>query len=85
MCFTSTKKVHEINDFNDRTEDASDEFFVYTVEDPIADKADEWFTQLKNGTEINYKLDTGNQVNIITEQLFNNGDKSLKSTNQKSK
>ena len=85
MCFTSNKKVHEINDFNDRSEDESDEFFVYTVEDPRTDKADEWFTQLKNGTEIHYKLDTGSQVNITTEQLFNNEDKSLKYTNQKSK
>ena len=69
MCFTSKKKVHEINH---SSEDESDEFFVYTVEDPKADKADEWFTHLKtNGTEIQYKLDTGSQVNIITEQLFN--------------
>ena len=72
MCFTSKKKVHEINDFKDSSEDESDEFFVYTMEDPKADKADEWFTHLKtNGTEIQYKLDTGSQVNIITEQLFN--------------
>ena len=60
-------------------------FFVFTVEDPKADKANEWFTHLKtNGTEIQYKLDTGSQVNIITEQLFNKLRKKLKSTNQKS-
>ena len=84
MCFTSKKKVHEINDFKDSSEDESDEFFVYTVEDPKADKADEWFTHLKtNGTEIQYKLDTGSQVNIITEQLLNKlRKKTPKSTNQ---
>ena len=57
MWFTSNKKVHEINDFNDSKEDESGEFFVYT-EDPKADKADEWFTHLKNRTKIHYKLDT---------------------------
>ena len=47
-------------------------FFVYTVKDPKTDKADEWFTHLKmKAAEIQYKLDTGRQVSIITEQLFN--------------
>ena len=37
ISFTSKMKVHEINAFNDISEDESDEFSVYTVED----KADE--------------------------------------------
>ena len=85
-CFTTRrKKIYDINDFNDSSKDESDDFFVYTVEDRKADKTEEWFTHLKtNGTEMQYKLNTENQVNIIKEQLFNNLRKKLKSIYQKS-
>ncbi|XP_062610112.1 uncharacterized protein LOC134271904 [Saccostrea cucullata] len=64
MCFTSKKKVHEINEFNDSESEAG-EFFVYTVENTKAEETDEWFTHLKtNGTEIKYKLDTGSQEHV---------------------
>ena len=85
-CFTTRrKKIYDINDFNNSSKDESDDFFVYTVEDRKADKAEEWFSHLKtNGTELQYKLDTESQVNIIKEQLFNNLRRNLKSIYQKS-
>lgn len=69
MCFLG-KKVHEVTDPRNATSEHEMEFFVDWVNSSDSSN-EEWMLNIEtNGTNVNFKLDTGSQVNIIPKTLY---------------